>query len=93
MQGSKRNLAKLAKIKVETLPLIWQGGARALGKVVLKVQKTVKEAFELVELAYVHTVGELVEKFDERGKPLDSGFDFGLKDLDAIFALNFLEVN
>jgi hypothetical protein len=34
---------------------------RTLGEVILKVQETVKEAFELVELADVHAVGELVE--------------------------------
>jgi hypothetical protein len=60
---------------------------------VLEVQKAVEEAFELVELAYVHAIGELIEKFDEGSKPLDSGFDFWLEDLDAVFALNFLEVD
>jgi hypothetical protein len=47
----------------------------------------------LVELAYIYAVGELVEKFDKRSEPLDSGFDFRLENLDAVFALNFLEVN
>jgi hypothetical protein len=46
-----------------------------------------------VEFANVYAIGELVEKFDERSEPLDSGFDFGLEDLDAVFALNFLEVD
>jgi hypothetical protein len=46
-----------------------------------------------MELADVYAVSELVEKFDERSEPLDSGFDFGLEDLDAIFALNFLKVD
>jgi hypothetical protein len=46
-----------------------------------------------VELADIHAIGELVKKFDERGKPFDGGLDLGLKDLDVIFALYFLEVN
>jgi hypothetical protein len=83
----------LAKIEVETLPLVRRDSARTFGEVVLEVQETVEEAFKLVELADVHAIGELVEKFDKGSEPLDSGFDFRLEDLDAIFALNFLEVD
>jgi hypothetical protein len=83
----------LAKIKVETLPLIRRDSARVLREVVLKVEEAVQETLKLMKLADVYAVSELVEKFDERSKPLDGGFDFGLEDLDAIFALNFLEVD
>jgi hypothetical protein len=83
----------LAKIKVETLPLIRGDGAHTFGEVVLEVEEAVQETLELMELADIYAVSELVEKFDERSEPLDSGFDFGLEDLDAIFALNFLEVD
>jgi hypothetical protein len=83
----------LAKIKIETLPLIRGDGARTFGEVVLEVEEAVQETLKLMELADVYAVSELVEEFDERSKPLDSGFDFGLEDLDAIFALNFLEVD
>jgi hypothetical protein len=83
----------VAKIKIETLPLIRRDSACALGEMVLEVEEAVQEAFELVEFANVHVIGELVEKFDERSEPLDSGFEFGLEDLDAVFDLNFLEVD
>jgi hypothetical protein len=83
----------LAKIKIETLPLIGGDGACTFREVVLEVEEAVQETFELMELADVYAVSKLVEKFDERSEPLDSGFDFGLEDLDAIFALNFLEVD
>jgi hypothetical protein len=43
------------------LPLILGDSARALGKVILKVQEAIEETFELVELAYVYVIGELVE--------------------------------
>jgi hypothetical protein len=47
----------------------------------------------LMKFADVYTISKLVKKSDERSKPLDGGFDFGLEDLDAIFALDFLEVD
>jgi hypothetical protein len=83
----------LAKIKVEMLPLIGGNSARTLGEVVLEVEETFQETLELVELTDVYAVSELVEEFDKRCEPLDSGFDFRLEDLDAVFALDFLEVN
>jgi hypothetical protein len=83
----------LAKIKIEPLPLIGGDSARTLEEVVLEVKEAVQETLELMELADVYAVSELVKKFDERCKLLDSGFDFGLEDLDTIFALNFLEVD
>jgi hypothetical protein len=46
-----------------------------------------------VKLANVHAIGELVEKFNERGELFDSSSDFELEDLDTIFTLDFLEVN
>jgi hypothetical protein len=81
------------KIEINALPLVWRDGARTLGKVVLKIQEMVQEVFKLVKLADVYVVSDLVEKFDERSKPFDGGFDFGLEDLDAVFALDFLEVD
>jgi hypothetical protein len=81
------------KIEINALPLVWRDGACALGKVVLKIQEMVQEVFKLVKLADVYVVSNLVKKFDERSKPFDGGFDFGLKDLDAVFALDFLEVD
>jgi hypothetical protein len=48
---------------------------------------------ELVELAYVHTDGEFVEEFDKRCEPFDDSSNFGLKDFNTVFALNFLKVN
>jgi hypothetical protein len=91
--GSKRNLAKLAKIKIKTLPLVRRDGACTFGKVVLEVEEPIQETLKLVEFTDVYAVRELVEKFDKRYKPLDSGFDLGLEDFDTIFALNFLEVD
>jgi hypothetical protein len=61
MQGSKRDLAELAKIEVETLPLIRRDSVRALGDMVLEVEEAIQEAFKLVELANVHAIGELVK--------------------------------
>jgi hypothetical protein len=46
-----------------------------------------------MKFADIYTVSELVKKFNERSEPLDSGFKLGLEDLDAIFTLNFLEVD
>jgi hypothetical protein len=63
------------------------------GEMVLEVEEAVQETLELMKFADVYAVSELVEKFDERSKPLDGGFDLGLEDLDAIFALDFLEVD
>jgi hypothetical protein len=83
----------LAKIEIETLPLVRRDSTRAFGEVVLKAQEAVQETFELMKLANVYAVSELVEKFDERSKPLDGGFDLGLEDLGTIFALYFLEVD
>jgi hypothetical protein len=51
----------LAKIEVETLPLIGRDSACALGEMVLEVEEAIQEAFELVELADVHAIGELVK--------------------------------
>jgi hypothetical protein len=53
----------------------------------------VQETLKLVEFAYVHAVGELIEKFDKRCEPFDGGSNFGLEDFNAVFALNFLKVN
>jgi hypothetical protein len=83
----------LAKIKIETLPLIRRDSACTLREMVLEVEEAVQKAFELVEFANVYAIGELVEKFDKRSEPLNSGFDFELEDLDAVFDLNFLEVD
>jgi hypothetical protein len=60
-QGSKQNLAKLAKIEIEALPLIWRDGARALGEVILEVEEAVQETLELMEFADIYSVSELVE--------------------------------
>jgi hypothetical protein len=49
--------------------------------------------FKLVKFADGYVVSELVKEFNKRSKPLDSGFDFELKDLNTVFTLNFLEVN
>jgi hypothetical protein len=92
-QGSKRDLAKLAKVEVEALTLIRRDGAHSFGEVVLEVEKSIQETLELMKLADVYTVSKLVEKFDEGSKPFDGSSNFGLKDLDAIFALDFLEVD
>jgi hypothetical protein len=48
---------------------------------------------KLMEFADVYSVSKLVKKFDKRSKPLDSSFDFGLEDLDTVFALDFLKVD
>jgi hypothetical protein len=61
--------------------------------VILEIQETVQKTFELMKFADIYAFSELVKEFDEGGKPLDGGFDFGLEDLDVVFALNFLEVN
>jgi hypothetical protein len=45
VQRSKQNLAKLAKIEIEALPLIRQDGAHTLREMVLEVEKTIQEAF------------------------------------------------
>jgi hypothetical protein len=34
---------------------------RAFGEIILEVQEMVKEAFKLVELAYVHAIRKLVK--------------------------------
>jgi hypothetical protein len=83
----------LAKIKIEALPLIGRDSTRSFREVVLKVEKLIQETFELVEFTDVYAVKKLVEKFDKRCKLLDSGSDFRLEDFDAIFALDFLEVD
>jgi hypothetical protein len=83
----------LAKIEVETLPLIWGDSACIFKEVVLEVEKAVQEMLKLIKFADVYAVSELVEEFNERGELLDSGLDFRLKDLDTVFALNFLEVD
>jgi hypothetical protein len=83
----------LAKIEVEVLPLVWRDSACALREVVLEVEEAVQEMLKLMEFADVYSVSKLVEKFDKRSKPLDSGFDFGLEDLDTVFALDFLKVD
>jgi hypothetical protein len=92
-QGSKQNLAELTKIKIETLPLIWRHSACTFREIVLKVKEAVQEVFGLVEFADVYTIGELVEKFNEKSEPFDSSSDFELEDLDTIFTLDFLEVD
>jgi hypothetical protein len=51
----------LAKIEIEALPLIGGDSARTLGEVVLEVEETVQEMLELMELADVYAVSELVE--------------------------------
>jgi hypothetical protein len=83
----------LAKIEVETLPLIGGDGACAFGEVVLEVQEAIQKMFELMKLADVYMISELVEKFDKRGKPFNGGSDFRLEDFDAVCTLNFLEVD
>jgi hypothetical protein len=48
---------------------------------------------KLMKFTNIYSVSKLVEKLNKRSELFDSGLDFRLEDLDAIFALNFLEVN
>jgi hypothetical protein len=60
---------------------------------VLKVEELVQELLKLVKFADIYVVSKLVEKFNKESEPLNSGFDFKLEDLDAVFTLNFLKVD
>jgi hypothetical protein len=60
-QGAKQNLAKLAKIEIKMLPLIWRNSVRTFGEMILKVKEAIQEIFKLVELANVYAISELIE--------------------------------
>jgi hypothetical protein len=63
------------------------------GEVVLEIEKAVQKMLKLMEFTDIYAVRKLVKEFDEESEPLDSGLNFGLEDLDAIFTLDFLEVD
>jgi hypothetical protein len=48
---------------------------------------------KLIKFANVYIISKLVKEFDKESEPFDSGSNCGLEDLDAIFTLDFLEVN
>jgi cell fate regulator YaaT (PSP1 superfamily) len=60
-QRSKRNLAKLTKIKIEMLPLIRGDDVRTFGEVILEIEEAVQKTLELMKFADVYAISELVE--------------------------------